>query len=69
MLTSLVPSVAWLRQYQPAWLRHDVTAGSIAAAVVVPKAMAYATIAGLPLRWGIEELINELTPRRRDPPP
>jgi hypothetical protein len=26
-----------------------------------------ATLTGLPLRWGIEELIHELTPRRDDP--
>jgi high affinity sulfate transporter 1 len=35
------------------WLRFDVIAGLTAAAVVVPKAMAYATIAGLPLEVGL----------------
>ena len=35
------------------WLRHDVTAGLTAAAVVIPKAMAYATIAGLPVQVGL----------------
>jgi hypothetical protein len=30
---------------------------------------AIGAIAGLPLRWGIEELIDELTPVRRDPSP
>ncbi len=34
-------------------LRFDVVAGLTAAAVVVPKAMAYATIAGLPLEIGL----------------
>ena len=33
--------------------RADVLAGLTAAAVVVPKAMAYATIAGLPLQVGL----------------
>jgi high affinity sulfate transporter 1 len=51
--STLIPSLAWLRQYQPSWLRPDVTAGLTAAAVVVPKAMAYATIAGLPLQVGL----------------
>ena len=35
------------------WLRPDVVAGLTAAAVVVPKAMAYATIAGLPVQVGL----------------
>jgi hypothetical protein len=33
-----------------AWLRYDVIAGLTAAVVVIPKAMAYATIAGLPVQ-------------------
>jgi SulP family sulfate permease len=35
------------------WLRLDVVAGLTTAAVVVPKAMAYATIAGLPVEAGL----------------
>ena len=35
------------------WLRADVVAGLVAAAVVIPKAMAYATIAGLPVEVGL----------------
>ena len=35
------------------WLRPDVIAGLTAAAVVIPKAMAYATIAGLPVEVGL----------------
>lgn len=34
-------------------LRPDILAGLVAAAVVVPKAMAYATIAGLPVQVGL----------------
>src|SRR5688572_24570195 len=34
-------------------LRIDVIAGLTAAAVVVPKALAYATIAGLPVQVGL----------------
>jgi len=49
----LIPSIAWLRAYQKDWLRPDVLAGLTAAAVVVPKAMAYATIAGLPVQIGL----------------
>ena len=42
-----------LRGYQREWLRPDVIAGLTAAAVVIPKAMAYATIAGLPVQVGL----------------
>jgi high affinity sulfate transporter 1 len=42
-----------LRNYPREWLRPDVIAGLTAAAVVVPKAMAYATIAGLPVQIGL----------------
>ena len=53
MLSRIVPSIAWLRQYRAEWLRPDLIAGLTAAAVVIPKAMAYATIAGLPLQVGL----------------
>jgi sulfate permease, SulP family len=43
----------WLFEYRTAWLRYDVIAGLTAAAVVLPKAMAYATIAGLPVQVGL----------------
>jgi len=43
----------WLAGYRPEWLRLDVVAGLTAAAVVIPKAMAYASIAGLPLQVGL----------------
>ncbi len=53
MKRSLVPAIAWLRAYPHDWLRPDVVAGLITAAVVIPKAMAYATIAGLPVAAGL----------------
>ena len=58
-LSSLVagnrgPSVLeWVRSYQPAWMAPDLLAGATAAAVVIPKALAYATIAGLPVQVGL----------------
>jgi high affinity sulfate transporter 1 len=42
-----------LHGYRREWLGHDVVAGLTAAAVVIPKAMAYATIAGLPIEVGL----------------
>ncbi len=43
----------WLRDYTPAALRVDTIAGLTAAAVVIPKAMACAVIAGLPVEAGL----------------
>lgn len=43
----------WMSGYQKDWLRPDVLAGLTTAAVVIPKAMAYATIAGLPVQVGL----------------
>jgi high affinity sulfate transporter 1 len=50
---SRFPLPDWLRAYQPEWLRLDVVSGLTAAAVVIPKAMAYATIAGLRVEVGL----------------
>ena len=49
--SSLLPD--WLVSYKKEWFRLDVVAGLTAAAVVIPKAMAYATIAGLPVQVGL----------------
>jgi high affinity sulfate transporter 1 len=51
--SGFIPSLHWLRRYPKEWLGRDVTAGLTSAAVVIPKAMAYATIAGLPVQIGL----------------
>src|SRR5213595_1042259 len=43
----------WIRDYRHEWITLDVIAGLTAAGVVIPKTMAYATIAGLPVQVGI----------------
>ncbi|CAL8478491.1 SulP family inorganic anion transporter [Caballeronia sp. S22] len=48
---SIVPE--WLFHYEKRWARADTLAGLTAAAVVIPKALAYATIAGLPVQVGL----------------
>ena len=48
-----VPLLDWLLEYRKEWLRLDVVAGLTTAAVVIPKAMAYATVAGLPIQVGL----------------
>lgn len=47
----LVPE--WIRAYQKDWVAPDVVAGLTAGAVVIPKALAYATVAGLPVQVGL----------------
>ncbi len=46
----LLPS---LQGYQRSWLPRDVLAGVAAGTVVIPQAMAYATIAGMPVEVGL----------------
>lgn len=45
--------LSWLRGYHLPWLRVDLVAGLVASVVVIPKAMAYAAIVGLPLETGL----------------
>lgn len=47
------PVLEWLGSYRRDWLQLDIVAGLTAAAVVIPKAMAYASIAGLPVQVGL----------------
>lgn len=49
----LIPARRWLAGYRREWLAGDMAAGLAAGAVVIPKAMAYAAIAGLPLQVGL----------------
>ena len=47
------PIPGWLLSYRKEWLPLDLIAGMTTAAVIIPKAMAYATIAGLPVQVGL----------------
>lgn len=53
MKPHIVPLTGWLPGYRRPWLKADILAGLTTAAVVIPKAMAYATIAGLPVQVGL----------------
>lgn len=48
-----VPLLAWAPRYQRTWLRPDLIAGLAVAALVVPKSLGYAGIAGVPLQYGL----------------
>ena len=59
-MRNFIPLLEWLPDYQRKWLRADLIAGLTAAAVVIPKAMAYATIANLPVQVGLYTAIVPL---------
>jgi sulfate permease, SulP family len=44
---------AWWRELTPATLRADALAALLAAVLVLPQAIAFAALAGLPLAWGL----------------
>ncbi|HEX6844027.1 MAG TPA: SulP family inorganic anion transporter, partial [Actinomycetota bacterium] len=48
-----VPILGWLRTYDRRWLRGDLIAGLAVAALIVPKNLGYAGIAGIPLQNGL----------------
>ncbi len=52
-LARFVPAAAWLPRYKRQWLRGDLTAGVAVTALVVPKNLGYAGIAGVPLQNGL----------------
>ena len=48
-----VPGVGVIRRYRRGWLRSDLVAGVVLAAILVPQGMAYAELAGLPAVNGL----------------
>src|SRR5207342_291534 len=52
-LARWVPGVGVLRTYRASWLRPDIVAGVVLAAILVPQGMAYAELAGLPPVTGL----------------
>ncbi len=59
---SVLPIFEWVSEVRGEWLRLDVIAGLTTAAVVIPGAMAYATIAGLPVQVGLYTDYLEASP-------
>src|SRR3954470_19168947 len=49
----LLPILGWLPSYDRRWLRGDLIAGVTVAALIVPKNLGYAGIAGIPLQNGL----------------
>jgi high affinity sulfate transporter 1 len=53
VLERIVPGVAMLRSYERGWLRFDLVAGVVLAAILVPQGLAYAELAGVPAVTGL----------------
>ncbi|XP_073167400.1 sodium-independent sulfate anion transporter isoform X5 [Lepidochelys kempii] len=48
-----LPVLRWLPQYSLQWLQLDLIAGVTVGLTVVPQALAYAEVAGLPVQYGL----------------
>jgi high affinity sulfate transporter 1 len=55
-----IPILSWLPRYDRSWLTVDIIAGLTLWGLVVPEAMAYAGIAGLPPQAGLYTLLAAL---------
>ncbi len=55
-----LPILSWLPRYDRSWLTFDIIAGLTLWGLVVPEAMAYAGIAGLPPQAGLYTLVASL---------
>ncbi len=51
-----LPVRRWLPTYQRRWLKGDLIAGSVVAALAIPQSLGYASIAGLPVQVGLYSL-------------
>jgi high affinity sulfate transporter 1 len=52
-IAPMIPALEWLPRYERQWMRGDVAAGIAVTALVVPKNLGYAGIAGVPLQNGL----------------
>ncbi|NOJ46365.1 SulP family inorganic anion transporter [Bradyrhizobium archetypum] len=55
-----LPGLATLLRYETAWLRHDILAGLVLSAMLVPVGIAYAEASGLPGIYGLYATIVPL---------
>ena len=60
-IASYVPIIGWARTYQRDLLRDDLVSGVVVGAVMIPVAMAYAQMAGVPPQMGLYAAIAGMT--------
>ncbi|MEM9887827.1 MAG: solute carrier family 26 protein [Bacteroidota bacterium] len=59
-MKKILPIFDWLPKYQRSWLKGDLSAGLTTGVMLIPQAMAYAMIAGLPPIYGLYTAIFPL---------
>lgn len=52
-LLDKVPIVGWLPHYNPRWILNDVIAGLTLGLMLIPQALSYATLATIPVQYGL----------------
>ena len=52
-MTRFLPILGWLPRYERRWLPADALAGLSVWALLVPQSLAYATLAGVPVQYGL----------------
>lgn len=53
LISRIFPFITWLRDYRASLLKDDLVAGITVSVVLMPQAMAYAMLAGLPPVYGL----------------
>ena len=53
LATRFVPILQWLPRYERSWLSRDAIASVSVWALLVPQALAYSSIAGVPVQYGL----------------
>lgn len=48
-----IPALGWIKNYQRAWLKGDISAGLTVGVMLIPQGMAYAMLAGIPPIHGL----------------
>jgi high affinity sulfate transporter 1 len=56
-----LPIIGWAMTYQRAWLRDDLVSGVVVGAIMIPVAMAYAQMAGVPVQAGLYAAMAGMT--------
>ncbi len=59
-LARSIPILDWLPKYNREWLRPDIIAGITVCGLVIPEAIAYAGLAGLPPQAGLYTILASL---------
>jgi SulP family sulfate permease len=57
-LVRAVPILGWLPQYKKGWLTLDLLAGLSVWALVVPQALGYAAVVGVPAQYGLYTILG-----------